>query len=33
MTGSEQIRNPGEWLETVIKDFINQSPENTMKNA
>jgi epoxyqueuosine reductase len=33
MTGSEQIQNPGQWIETVIKDFINQSPENTMKNA
>ena len=33
MTGSEQIQNPGQWIETLIKDFINQSGENTMKNA
>ena len=33
MTGSAQIQNPGQWVETVIKDFINQSRENTMKNA
>ena len=33
MPGSEQIQNPGQWVETVIKDFINESRENTMKNA
>jgi epoxyqueuosine reductase len=33
MTDSEQIQNPDQWMETVIRDFINQSRENTMKNA
>ncbi len=33
MTKSEQTPNPGQWIETIIKDFISQSPENTMKNA
>ncbi len=23
---------PGNWIETLIKDFINKSPENTLKN-
>jgi len=33
MTGNAQIQSPGQWMETVIKDFINQSRENTMQNA
>lgn len=33
MKDSGQIQNPGNWIETVIKDFINKSPENTMKNG
>jgi epoxyqueuosine reductase QueG len=30
----ERIRssNPAEWVEGIIKDFINNSPENTLKN-
>lgn len=27
-----QIENPAKWIETVIKDFIHQSPENSLKN-
>jgi len=27
-----QIENPAKWIETFIKDFINQSPENILKN-
>jgi hypothetical protein len=27
-----QIENPAKWIETLIKDFINQSPENTLRN-
>ncbi len=26
------IKNPADWLETTIKDFINKSPENTIQN-
>jgi epoxyqueuosine reductase len=26
------IKNPADWLETTIKDFINKSPENTLQN-
>ncbi|MDH4264616.1 MAG: epoxyqueuosine reductase, partial [Deltaproteobacteria bacterium] len=33
MKDSGQIQNPGNGIETVIKDFIRQSPENTLKNA
>lgn len=28
-----QMKNPANWIETVIKDFINKSPENTLKNS
>lgn len=28
----EQIQDPARWLEKVIKDFINTSPENTLQN-
>jgi len=27
-----QIDNPARWMETLIKDFINKSPENSLKN-
>jgi epoxyqueuosine reductase len=27
-----QAKNPAQWLEKIIKDFINLSPENTLKN-
>ena len=33
MKGSSQIKNPANWIESMIKDFINKSPENTLKNA
>jgi hypothetical protein len=26
------IEHPAEWLETTIRDFINESPENTLQN-
>ena len=32
MKGNGQIENPGKWVETFIKDFINRSPENTLQN-
>jgi len=32
MKGKGQIKNPAKWIETLIKDFISQSPENTLKN-
>jgi hypothetical protein len=32
MKGSSQIKNPANWIESIIKDFINKSPENTLKN-
>jgi len=32
MTEKNQIDNPAKWMETLIKDFINKSPENTLKN-
>ncbi|MBP1712059.1 MAG: 4Fe-4S ferredoxin, iron-sulfur binding protein [Deltaproteobacteria bacterium] len=33
MRTGEKAKNAAIWIETVIKDFINQSPENTLKNA
>ena len=33
MKGSDPIKNPANWIESMIKDFINKSPENTLKNA
>ena len=33
MKNGGQIQNPGNGIETMIKDFIRQSPENTLKNA
>lgn len=32
MKGTYKLNDKAEWLETVIKDFINKSPENTLKN-
>lgn len=32
MDATKEIKNPAEWLETTIRDFINKSPENTMQN-
>jgi ferredoxin len=27
-----KTKDPGKWVESIIKDFINHSPENTLKN-
>jgi epoxyqueuosine reductase QueG len=32
MQTSRRIQDPAKWIETMIKDFINKSPENTLKN-
>ena len=32
MKEKKQGREAAQWVETVIKDFINNSPENTLKN-
>ena len=32
MKENGQIKNPEKWVETLIKDFVNRSPENTLKN-
>ncbi len=32
MRNKPEIKYTAGWLETLIKDFINQSPENTLKN-
>lgn len=32
MENPKDIKNPAQWLEATIKDFINTSPENTIKN-
>ena len=32
MKGSNPIKNPANWIESMIKDFINKSPENTLRN-
>ena len=32
MQETPEIKDKDGWLETVIKDFINKSPENTLKN-
>jgi epoxyqueuosine reductase QueG len=32
MKGSDPVKNPAKWIESMIKDFINKSPENTLKN-
>jgi epoxyqueuosine reductase QueG len=31
MKENDQIKNPAKWIETLIKDFINRSSENTLK--
>ena len=33
MKEGREMNNLGKWIEMVIKDFINKSPENTLKNA
>jgi len=33
MKEEERKKNPGKWVESIIRDFINHSPENTLKNA
>lgn len=33
MEDNKQMENLGPWIESVIKKFINNSPENTLKNA
>ena len=32
MKGSNQIKNPAKWIESMIRDFVNKSPDNTLKN-
>jgi hypothetical protein len=32
MKEEERKKNPGKWVESIIKDFINHSQENTLKN-
>ena len=32
MKEAEKKTNPARWVEGIIKDFINRSPENTLKN-
>jgi len=32
MKGNSQIKDLGKWIEGMIRDFINGSPENTLKN-
>jgi hypothetical protein len=32
MIGNEKVKDPGKWVESIIKDFINHSPDNTLKN-
>ena len=32
MKETGQIKNPEKWIESLIKDFVNRSPENTLKN-
>jgi len=33
MKANNGVENPGAWIETAIKSFINTSPENSLKNA
>jgi hypothetical protein len=33
MERNGQIKNPANWIEATIKNFINKSPENTLKNS
>jgi epoxyqueuosine reductase len=32
MQEDPKMKNPAKWVESIIKDFINRSPENTLKN-
>ncbi len=32
MKEKQKTKDPGKWVESIIKDFINHSPENTLKN-
>jgi len=32
MQENARMRDPGKWVEAIIKDFINESAENTLKN-
>ena len=32
MGGREEMKDPGKWVESIIKKFIQESPENTLKN-
>jgi len=32
MKENGQTKNPEKWVETLIKEFVNRSPENTLKN-
>ena len=32
MKEKQKTKDPGKWVESMIKDFINHSPENTLKN-
>lgn len=32
MPENPKMKNPAQWIEGIIKDFINRSPENTLKN-
>lgn len=32
MEARKGIKNPADWLEDTIKDFINKSPENMLQN-
>ena len=31
MTTEKKLENPAAWIEGIIKDFIDNSPENTLK--
>jgi ferredoxin len=32
MQKDPKMKNPAKWVESIIRDFINRSPENTLKN-
>ena len=32
MKGGDPVKDPAAWIETTIKTFINESPENTLQN-
>jgi len=33
MKGDRRMNKPAKWVERIIRDFINRSPENTLKNT